>query len=213
MELSEFQQKIYNFYLGALAEKQGRGYRARYNFDNLDISARITLGKLEQFFKQNNSVDPKAFFKAGFEYSVDNWLPLEHFKTRKAIAAYNKYIRTRSVADPDSSESLESFKEGLKFIASFSKENNVRIFQYKETKNGMGVPWFLIHLHEQRISFYHLHALDITLSDVPSDYKNLVFSKFDETFNTTLDKYLSSTRLKQIGNKLKIKIRELKEHN
>lgn len=146
--ITDFQQKLYNLYLSALAEKQGRGFRNRYRWDNLDTAALVTLIKLEQFFKSNENINPSDFFKAGFELSPENWLPIEHFKTRKAIAQYTKYMRGRAVADPDTADSLTSYVEGIKFILNFVKENQLNLNQYKEAKNGVGVPYYMIHLHD-----------------------------------------------------------------
>ena len=72
----------------------------------------------------------------------------------------------------------------------------------------MSVPWILIHLNEQKISFYHLHALDISRSQLQSDYIEMIFHDFDKVFSETKQKYISSNKLKELGNKLKTKIEE-----
>lgn len=119
---------------------------------------------------------------------------------------YNRYSRERQLSNPDSPEILQSFIEGLKFIASFLRENNIKVKEYRDSVNGMEVPWYLIHLKEQKISFYHLHAFDISLDSVPKDYKNLVFNGFDNIFNSTKDAYLTSKKMIEIGNKITEKV-------
>lgn len=200
--ISEAQKNIYNCYLEALAAKSNRGYRRRSNFDNLSETTQMTLQKLEHFFSLYPNISVQDFFKAGFKYSATDWLSIDFFKTRKAVAFYNKYTREKQVASPDTDESINSFIEGVKNIVSFMKKNTLNFRQYRDAKNPFGVPWYIIHLKEQLISLYHLHALGVNLDEIPSDYKNLVMKDFDDYFERSRDAYLTSQKMIKIGNKV-----------
>lgn len=100
--------------------------------------------------------------------------------------------------------------EGVIFICKFALDNNIHIADYRTSVNEMGVPWFLVHLQSQLISFYHLHALNISISQVPTEYKNIVIPKFDEKFFSTKRSYNMSVKLKDVGEKLRKKVEEKK---
>jgi hypothetical protein len=50
--------------------------------------------------------------------------------------------------------------------------------EYKTCVNGNGVPWCIIHLKKQNISFYHIHALEIDIDVFPEDYREMITDDF-----------------------------------
>ena len=60
----------------------------------------------------------------------------------------------------------------------------------------------LIHLNEQRISYYHLHALNMQVEDFDSDYLHITFNNFNEMFNLTRNQFNRTKVIKNISNKL-----------
>jgi hypothetical protein len=96
--------------------------------------------------------------------------------------------------------------QGARNIVAFCLENRLPTKDYRTAVNNSGVPWILIHLNEQKISYYHLHALDISRTNIKSDYTDIVFRDFDEMFSSTKQKYINSNKLKQLGNKIREKI-------
>ena len=61
-------------------------------------------------------------------------------------------------------------------------------------------------MNEQKISYYHLHALDISRTNLINDYTEIMFQDFDKVFSETKQKYINSNKLKNIGKEIKSKI-------
>lgn len=200
--LTNKEKEIYNHYLKALAEASGRPYKKRINFDNFKPADYEALKKLALFFNKYKHIYPFNFFRANFSITGEKYLQLDYFNKYKSIANYSKYNSARYELSADSDESINSFVEGVDFICSFLKKNKLKLSDYRTCVNQYTVPWFIIHLKAQRISFYHLHAFGIKLIQIPEDYKELVCSSFDEKFNKTLGTYMTSNRLKQLGNEI-----------
>ena len=102
----------------------------------------------------------------------------------------------------DNEESIKDFKDGIIFIYDFMKENDFTLTDYVNGVNDAGVPWFIVHLKKQNISFYHIHALDINIEKFPSDWRELLVEDFDEIFFGTKRNFENSMIMKKIGSKL-----------
>ena len=204
--LSDIQQKIYNDYLRALGEANNRSYKPRKNFNDLDEETKIYLYRLELFFNQFSHINPYNFFIASFKYRELKFLKLSEFLKHSAVIAYSRYNTSKYDEFIDSDESLNNFIQGFKTIIAFCLENKIPTKKYRTTVNNMHVPWLIIHLNEQKISFYHLHALDISRESISNDYIDLMFNDFNKIFEETKQKYNNSKKLKELGKKLKEKI-------
>ncbi len=204
--LSDIQQKIYNDYLRALGEANNRSYKPRKNFNDLDEETKIYLYRLELFFNQFSHINPYNFFIASFKYRELKFLKLSEFLKHSAVIAYSRYNTSKYDEFIDSDESLKNFIQGFKTIIAFCLENKIPTKKYRTTVNNMYVPWLIIHLNEQKISFYHLHALDISRESISNDYIDLMFNDFNKIFEETKQKYNNSKKLKELGKKLKEKI-------
>lgn len=202
MEISDFEKKIYNIYLRTLGEAQGRPFTPKKDFSNLTEGVRLSLKKLCLFFETYKDVNPGAFFRAGFKGETSKFLELSFFTSLKASRLYAKYIREKYNNSVDNEESIKDFKEGIIFIYDFMKENDYNLTDYITKNNESGVPWFVIHLKKQNISFYHIHALDIGIEKFPYDWRELMLDKFEETFYNTKHNFEESKVMKKIGNKL-----------
>lgn len=203
LTLTDKEKEIYNAYLRALAEAANRAYKKRIDFSDFESESAEQLKKLNLFFNKFRHIMPYNFFKAGLYISEEKFLPLSFFNTYKAISCFTKYNKVKYELSADSDESIKSFKEGVTFICEFLKANRLSIADYRTCVNQFSVPWYAVHLKEQRISFYHLHAFGISKYSLPQDYKELVCSGFDDKFNETLRTYQASNKLKQLGNKIK----------
>lgn len=206
--MSEIQEKIYNDYLKALGKVNNRPYKPRKDFSKLDEETQRYLYRLELFFNQFKHLEPYQFFLASLEYKEVKFLPLGDYLKHSAVIAYSRQSKALYDEYADSEKSLENLIQGFRNIVAFCLENGIPTKQYRTLVNNMSVPWILIHLNEQKISFYHLHALDISRSQLQSDYIEMIFSDFDRMFSETKQKYISSNKLKELGNKLKKKIEE-----
>lgn len=172
--LDEQEQKIYNAYLRAIADKYKRPYKARKDFSKLREKDELQLKKLKLFFNEYKDVNPFQFFKAGFKYETNTYPTLEYFNTIRAARIYAKHIREKYYDDVDNIDSLKDFKEGILFIYNFIAENDLTLMDYKTCVNESGVPWCTIHLKRQNISFYHIHSLEIPIETFSEDYREMI---------------------------------------
>ena len=202
MEIGDTEKKIYNLYLKALGEKQNRPYTPKKDFSNLTDGVIVTLKKLALFFENYKDVNPSLFFRAGFKHEDRNFLELSFFTSLKASRLYSKYVREKYVNSVDNEESVKDFKDGIIFIYDFMKDNDFTLSDYVNGRNESGVPWFVIHLKKQNISFYHIHALDINLDKFPADWRELLIEDFEDIFFATKRNFENSLVMKKIGSKL-----------
>lgn len=198
---NEQEQKIYNTYLRALAEHHQRPYKARRDFSTLREKDKLQLSRLKLFFDNYKDVNPFQFFRAGFKYEMNTYPTLEYFNTLKATRLYAKHMRERYYEDVDNHESIRDFKDGILFIYNFITENDLSLFEYKTCVNESGVPWVIIHLKRQNISFYHIHALEVDIDIFPEDYRELITEDFENVFYETKESYIQSKEMKEIGSK------------
>ena len=91
-------------------------------------------------------------------------------------------MREKYYEDVDNIESIKDFKEGILFIYNFIAENDLTLMDYKSCVNESGVPWCIIHLKQQNISFYHIHALEISEDIFPDYYRELITEEFEKIF-------------------------------
>ena len=199
--LDEVEQKIYNAYLRALAQRHGRPYKARKDFTNMREKDELQIKKLKLFFDQYRDVNPFQFFRAGFKYETNTYPTLEYFNTLRATRLYAKHIREKYNQDVDNIESIKDFKDGILFIYGFIQQNGLSLGEYKTCVNESGVPWVIVHLKQQNISFYHVHSLEISQEIFPTDYRQLITDEFDDVWEQTKQQYLRSKTMRDIGSK------------
>ena len=201
-DLSDLEKKTYNMYLKALAESQSRPYNLRKNFDDLNSNVKTAVRKLSAFFETYRDVNPSLFFKAGFKYETNKFLDISYFNSLRASKMYAKLVRERYNESVDNDESITDFKNGIIFIYDFIKDNDITLDDYILNTNESGVPWYLIHLKKQNISFYHIHSLSIELEQFPKDMRYMIMDNFDEVFARTKRNFEMSLVMNKIGKKL-----------
>lgn len=201
--LTERQKEIYNYYLKALGSIKERGSKGRKNFEDFDNSQKLVLQKLERFFNTYKHISPYVYFRNVLLYNKRDYMDISEFIKQKAISAYSKYCKQQNDNFADSEESIKSFVDGIYFIGNFCKENNLPLKQYISAVNEAGVNYYVIHLKSHNISLYHLHALGISLSQIPQELREFLYDEFDSEFEKTKINYYYSIKLKKLGNKLK----------
>lgn len=199
--LSDTEKKIYNIYLRAQAEHHNRPYKCRKDFSRMTETNILSLKKLSLFFEQYKDVNPYRFFQAGFKYENNNYPTLDFFTSLKATRLYSRYMTNRYAESVDNEESLRDFKDGILFIYNFIADKDISLNDYKTCINESGVPWVIIHLKRQNISFYHIHCLEIPIEIFPKDYRELITDEFDTVFEYTKDSYSNSKVMREIGDK------------
>lgn len=197
--LTEQEKKIYNSYLRAMAEKYKRPFMSRKDFSKMRQKDVLQLKKLSLFFQQYKDINPFHYFKAGFKFQVGTYPTLQYFNTLKATRIYSKYMRQKYNQDIDNVDSVKDFKQGILFIYNFIADNDLTLMDYKTCVNDYGVPWCVIHLKRQNITFYHIHALEIPIGIFPEDYRQMITQDFESTFYQTQKNYQMSKIVRQIG--------------
>jgi hypothetical protein len=158
LQVSEFEEHIYNVYLKTTRQKNNQPYKLRKNFETLDDASKIYLKKLSTFFAKHKHIDIDDFFISPFTiYSDENFFDLQYFTTLKAVKSYTLYQKHIQNIAPDNDEQLLRIQKSIKFILNFCKDNKIEINDYIGYKQD-NVPSFLIHLKEHKINIYTLYG-------------------------------------------------------
>lgn len=206
MAVTEIQKRVYNEYLRVIAIASNRPYRARVKFDKIDDSTAKALRALEMRFTKHTFIDIRKYFETFMTYMGANYLSIDKFVGAKPFRVYMRLVRANEMAneaveDEDDSvdeltdEELAEFKEGLKFIVKWCKENNVEVKGYTEQTNDMFVPFYMLHLQEKRINMLHLHLYGLGLFEIPRDYCEIVVNDFVEKFVDSQQEFERSKKL------------------
>jgi hypothetical protein len=202
--ITEKEKHIYNSFLYASRKAKNKPVRLRQNFDSIQSEQEVALKKLNQLLSKYTHINYSDFFIAPYKvYGSDNYFDLSFFNTRKAIKCYSLYCKDKQVQDPDSEESLDTFKDCLKFIYNFCLEEKITLHQYKDyvEENG-SLPIVFTHLKDHKINFYTLHALDMDFIIKKQDeVLTWVISDFFNLYNKTRVKFVSSKTLKEKSKK------------
>lgn len=206
--LTDFQIKIYNFYLAASRMHLNKPYSIRKSFDGFEVDEPekyTALLKLEKLFKEYPNINPVLFFKAGFECNKDiDYLNLNFFTTYKAIKLYSSYIKKINDELPDSSLQLEFIKDSLIYIKDFCISNNISLLQYTNHRTGEIYTW-LNHLLGNKISFFIIFGLELLNQQLYDYLHNMSLDEFEMFSHDYVIKYKTSKeKLKnsKIANKL-----------
>ena len=206
--ITEFQQHIYNTHLKISRTSQDKPYKRRKDFSKFDEDKAIILNRLEIFFNNHNSVNIEDYFLAPYKLFDDcEYYPLDFYTSIKSMKYYRDYMAKLEIMSPDTDDALLRLRDSLKFIKEFCSEKGLTLESYVGYSEGV-TPMVLTHLKEHNINFYALHALKLTNIGVESDILDIAFSNFWKVFQTTRTKYLTSKRMKKLGEKALIKIKE-----
>ena len=209
--ITEREKSIYNSYLYASRSAQNKPTRFRKDFSKLKDTDFVALKKLSAFLAKHNHINYRDWFAAPYEvYSKDEYFDLKFFNSRKALKCYSLYMKEREMSNPDNEDTIETVKEGFRFIAKYCIRNSLTIEEYTEhyTNN---MPTCLLHLQEHRLNFYTLHALEVEsiIKTVERDVLDFIVKDFKSLFALTRTKYLGSTILKSKAKETKDKVTEI----
>lgn len=159
LDLSQFEEHIYNIFLKTQRQQNNKPYKTRKNFQNLEDHKKVLLKKLSCFFHKFKHLDVEKFFIAPYSvYRDETYFDLQYFTTLKAIKAYALYQAQQSALDPDTPEQLINIQQSLIFLNNFCRDNNILLQNYITTILGTQ-PAFLLHLKEHKVNFYTLFGL------------------------------------------------------
>tara|TARA_R110001592_G_scaffold675_5_gene3661 strand:- start:1227 stop:1874 length:648 start_codon:yes stop_codon:yes gene_type:complete len=207
--ITDREKSIYNSYLYATRSVQNKPTRFRKDFTKLKDKDFVSLKKLSAFFAKHNHINYQDWFLAPFEvYSKDEYFDLKFFNSRKALKCYSLYMKEKEMSDPDSDNTIESVKEGFRYVAKYCIKNFLTLDEYtKHYTNNM--PTCLLHLQEHKLNFYTLHALEVdpTIKAIEKDVLDFIVKDFQTIFANTRTKFYGSAILKAKARETKLKVK------
>lgn len=207
------QRQIYNYWLRAIAEKSGRPYRNRKNFDNFSDIQVIELGKLEMFFERNKIEDIQNYFTSVLGYFQEKSLPLDFFTTSKASTAFAKTLKFKQFRERTDTEFITESLDSLVFIFGFCAEHNIKPDEYINFSREQGsLPVWLEHIQKGKIFPGVMMCWDnfrIKYDAYPEDLMEFVLGGDRKIFLENL--MLRCYHYPQIGNKLQDTYKKLKK--
>jgi hypothetical protein len=199
MSVTELEKQIYNAYLIASRTANGKAFKLRKNFNELDDKTYILLKKLSLLFEHNRNVNISDFFKAPYEYYGNDYFDLQFFTSPKAIRCYSFYKKKLETLSPDSVENITKCKQCCTFIMRYCVENNLTLNEYKSINKGT-TPLVLQHLRDHSINFYIIHGLecDRIIRQVEPDLLEFFITDFNKLLNDTRINFQQSLKLKVV---------------
>lgn len=123
----------------------GKPYKYRENFDKFETEHPedfLYLQRLENFFRNYSSINPKIFFKAPFIlYKDGGYFDLKYYTSQRAIKGYTTYLKQLEEELPDSKNQLEFIKDSLLHIKDFCINNNITVSEYLKHRKGVSLTW------------------------------------------------------------------------
>ena len=206
--MTELEKNIYNQWLIVSRAIENKPFKLRNNFDNFETNKHYpAVVKLASFFKKHNHLDIKTFFEAPYFVSDNSYHPLEYYVSMKAVNAYKKYHEKFLLDNPDTKVSLEFIKNSIVFIDKFCKEQNLSTNQYMSAEEN-GIPCFLVHLKEKKVSIYALFSfkgVNSYIKNVIKKHPNLIEIYFNPLYRMDYirTKLLTSAKAKKNVNLFK----------
>jgi len=155
--MTEFEKLIYNKHLAETRSNQGKPFKLRQNFDNVDESTKLYLTKLANFFNKHKNININKFFKAPFAIYKDKpHLGLDFYLSMKAVKLYREYINSINRQSPDSDDAKMSFKLSMEFVINFCKEKKIKFSDYVNYREENSMNSFFEHLKHGKITLLFL---------------------------------------------------------
>lgn len=197
--ISDFEKRIYNDHLVVSRKSNGKAFKLKKNFDNLDDGVKMNLEKLAKLFNLYPNLIPYDFFMAPhLIYEGCDYYPLEFYTKQRAINCYTQYVQRLQIQDPDSLDSLNRLSDSLKFVVRYCIENNLQLSDYEINLEGT-MPCFVNHLKTHKINYYTLHALTFKKPQIDSRLLEFIFPEFYNVFQKTKNKFMASAKMKEFS--------------
>ena len=211
LELSQFEEHIYNTYLKTQRQQSNKPYKIRKDFKSLEDHKKVLLKKLSNFFNKFKHIDVEKFFKAPFfVYKDETYFDLQYYTSLKAIKSYTLFQSQQATLDPDTDEQLTNIQHSLLFLNEYCYTNKILLKDYIATTNS-AQPVFLIHIKEHKINFYTLFGLTDfwkKFNGLDTDLvKFTIGNELYEYIDTMKVKFFSSQKAQLLVNKVLIKIK------
>jgi len=197
--ISEKLKRIYNDHLATSRKCRDKPFKIKKDFSKITEDQITVLTKLEQMFDSYTNIDPEQFFAAPYKlYQDEDYYPLDFFTTQKAKKIYAQYMKSLDDESPDTKESLERLRDGLKFVKNFCNEKGLTLDEYSAYCEH-NLPCVVDHLKSHKINFYVLHSLNVSSLNIETRILDFIFGDFYLTFRKTKNKFYTSQRMKEFS--------------
>ena len=202
--MTQFEQTIYNLYLKTSRSRQNKPFRLRKQFDNFENNPNYGyVKKLSAFFGKYKHVGLEDFFDAPYHVYTDTGsYDLKFYTTQKAIKAFSLYRQKIENSAPDSNTQINFTKKSLAFIYKFCKDNELKLNEYLQHKDG-NVNAFFIHLKEGKVNLYTLlyfENLHNMIQKMDQDIIEFMFPNFYRKVSESRTKYNNTPKIKSLIN-------------
>jgi hypothetical protein len=156
LELTEFEQLIYNTHLKVSRLQKKLPFKYRKDFTSLDDVTRKNLKKIAIFLNNFKQIKLDDFLIAPYEiYKDESYFDLSYYTTLKATKAYTIYQNNKINEDIDGEKQLSYIAQSLIFIQTFCIDNNLTLDNYLTHKTEK-IPSFILHLQEHKVNIFTL---------------------------------------------------------
>lgn len=167
--MTDFEKLIYNKHLAITRSCLGKPFKLRQDFSKLDESSKLAVKKLSHFFSKHDNISLDKFFKAPFIiYKDKSHYPLDFYLGMKAVKLYREYINKLNRESPDSEDSIQMFKQSLKFVINYCRDKEIKFSEYISYGEG-NIQSFFEHLKHGKVSLLFL----MTFSNFENELKKI----------------------------------------
>jgi len=199
MDITPTQKQIYNLYLRSFRLNNGKPFRAKKDFSDIEKNndIKISLLKIENLFNKYPAFFGSLYFDAPYKIFPDEkFFSLKFYGSNKGISTCVNYINYLNSTKPENQK--EFIQNSFKFIASFCISKEIPIERYT-TITSVVRKDCIKHLQEHCISWYTIFVIpglfDVVRS-LPKDEFELYFGdKID--MNSIICNYESSVEFKK----------------
>lgn len=206
--MTELEKDIYNKYLKISRINSNKPYKSRLNFENFEQEENyIYVKKLSIFFEKYNHIKIEDFFYAPyFIYpKCSKSYDLKFYSSYNAVKVYNLFEKKLLSINPDNEIVLNRTKDGIKYIMSFCKDNNIKYNEYFDhVTDKMNSFWN--HLKENKINVYCLflcEKLYTIYNKSDKDVINFMLNDLMRNINLYRTVYYNSKNTKKMISELK----------
>ena len=208
--VTQLEKNIYNQYLAVSRSSQGKPFKLRKKFDDLDDHKTACLKKLSLFFNKFKHIDMNDFFSAPWKIYNDNPnIDLSFYVSQRALKVYTLYIQRKAAVKPDAEEQLYDMKKSLQYILNLCNKHKITIDEYIDHRTN-NIYTFVEHLRQHRVNIYVLFGFsnfEQNLKECDWDHIRFTLGDMADRLDSFRTNYITSTRAKdfvQLGiNKLK----------
>ena len=202
--MTVFEQKIYNIHLKTLRTSQGKPFKYRKKFADLEgTDTEIQIRRLASLFNKHKHIKIDLFFEAPYKvYGDASPCYLDYYLTQKAIKAYSLYIKKLKYEDPDSESQLRFIIDSFNFIKAFCVTNDITVSEYCNFSKGVTYS-FLEHLKHFQVSPYALFNYKDFETNLLKTNKDILYfvlsEEYVENFYVFRNRYLQSKKCKKLS--------------